>query len=226
MARNENPELPNRNTFVTGISGTGKSNILYQLLRKEKIKRRIGWDVDNDHDFKHRVYNIVDFVDYLQMNGHKAAFSVAYSGKASPEVFELFCAAVYEVLDGKMLTLVVGEELADVTNSGKAKQNLGTLIRRGRKYGCVFYGVSQKPQEVSSTVYDNCNYFYVGRLKRLGAKRVFDETDLQPDGLRQLKPLQFCYLTPEFTGQESIEDVAIQFKYVKPKHKKTPTLTL
>lgn len=226
MARNENPNLPNRNTFICGTSGTGKSNVARQLAAKVKAKRRIGWDIDKDHDFTHRVFSMVDFIEYLELNGHKASFSVGYSGLNTPEAFELFCGAVFEVLDGEKETVVICEEMSDVTNSGKAKPHLGSLMRRGRKFGMIFFGVSQKPQEVSTTVYDQCNFFYVGRLKRLGAQRINEETDLEKDGIRQLPDLAFCHLTPEFKGDQTASELAKQFRYIDPKHRKkrkTPT---
>ena len=225
MARHENPERPNRNTFICGTSGTGKSNVTRQLIKRAKIARLVAWDINKDHDVKHRVYSLADFIDYLELNGHKARFSVAYSGPSTPDVFELWCAAVFAILDGDKLTGVICEELAAVTNPGKAKLHLATLMNQGRKYGMVFWGVSQKPQEVSSTVYDQCNYFYVGRLKRLGAKRIYDETDLHPDGIRQLPDLHFCYLTPEFKGDQTADQLAVAFKFIPPKaiKKKTPT---
>ena len=226
MARNENPSLPNRNTFICGTSGTGKSNVTRQLVKKAKLSRLVGWDVDKDHPFRHRVYSISDLIDYLKLNGHKARFSVAYSGPVSQEAFELFCAAVFSILDGTKDTGVLCEEMADVSNVGKAKPHLGTLMRRGRKFGMVFFGVSQKPQEVSSTVYDQCNYFYIGRLKRLGAKRIYEETDLHPDAIRQLADLQFCHITPDFKGDQTASELAVQFKYMKPAMAKAQTPTL
>ncbi len=222
MAVNENPKRPNKNTFLCGMSGTGKSNVGRTLVKRWKIPRVIAWDPDNDHLVKHRVYSMPDFIEYLKLNGKKAAFSVAFSGKASPETFERFCGAVFAVLDGNKETVVIGEELADVTNPGKAKPRLGELLRRGRKFGMVFLGVSQKPQEVSSTVYDQCKYFYVGRLRRLGAKRMYDEVDLPEAGTRSLPDLTFYKIGPDYTGGDPA-GLAEKFRYTAPPQPKTPT---
>lgn len=189
MATNENTSLSNENTFICGASGSGKSQALKNLIRE---KRRILWDPDKDHPAKIRVNTMTEFIKALKAEHKKAAFSVAYSGDPTPERFELFCGAVFAVLDGNKRTGVVIEELADcVETVGKAKPNAGQLIRRARKYGGILYPITQRPQEVPKTIFTQCGRFYIGRQQGGDVVKMAKFLGITEADIRGLEPLQF-----------------------------------
>lgn len=59
---------------------------------------------------------------------------------------------------------VVIEETSDVTTPGKAPEHYGVLIRRGLKYGCSIYAISQRPAESDKTTFGNAGMVHCCRL--------------------------------------------------------------
>lgn len=189
MAKNPNTSLPNLNTFYAAMSGGGKS----QAVKNQKLSPRvIVWDPDEDHKTRTRVYSITDLLAYLRNHGGKAGFSVAYSGDNSVKAFELFCGAVWAVLDGNKRTDCIIEELADVTpSSGKAGEWSGQLIRRVRKYGGVLHAVTQRPAEVPKTIYTQCAIKYIGMQEGDDLPKMAKHAAVDPAQLAGLQPLEF-----------------------------------
>ena len=207
MAKNPNKSLPNLNTFYAAMSGGGKS----QAVKAQKSSKRvISWDPDEDHKVKCRVYSVTELVAYLRQHGHKAGFSVGYSGDNSVKAFELYCAAAWAVLDGRMRTDIIIEELADVTpSSGKAGQWSGPLIRRVRKYNGVLHAVTQRPAEVPKTIYTQCSIKYIGQQEGDDLPRMAKHAGVDPAILAGLKPLEFI------RKANGAEPEKVQFKYKK-----------
>lgn len=207
MAVNERSDLPNQSAFYAAMSGGGKS----QAVRQAKKGRRvIAWDPDRDHPVKTRVTSIRALVEFLRVHGKGAAFSVAYSGDNTPEAFELFCAAVWAVLDGTKRTDIIIEELADVSRStGKAGKWAGQLIRRGRKYHGVMHAVTQRPQEVPKTIFSQCAYKWIGQQDgEVDTIAMSKRADVSPEQIKALEPLQFWVKAPA----EPAELVTLKYK--------------
>ena len=205
MAKNPNTSLPNLNTFYAAMSGGGKS----QAVKNQSLSNRvIIWDPDEDHKARKRVYSITDLVAYLRQHGEKAAFSVAYSGDNSVKAFELYCGAVWAVLDGNKRTDCIIEELADVTpSSGKAGKWSGQLIRRIRKYGGVGHYVTQRPAEVPKTIYTQCSIKYIGMQEGDDLMKMAKHAAVASDVLAELQPLQF------YRKENGKEPEKVQFKF-------------
>ena len=207
VATNENTKLANENTFICGASGSGKSQALKNLSFG---KRRILWDPDRDHIAQTRVYTMVDFINALKDNHKKPVFSVAYSGDPTPERFELFCRAVFAVLDGNKRTEVIIEELADcVETIGKAKPAAGQLIRRARKYGGVLFAITQRPQEVPKTIFTQCGRFYIGRQQGGDVTKMAKFLGVAESGIRGLEGLQFWKMA------DGKEPSMVKFTFIK-----------
>lgn len=192
---NPDTSKPNQNTIYIATSGGGKSVALRQnehLLSKEK-KRVIFWDCNNDHKAAVRFNKISDFVRFLKENGKKDSFSVAYSGVQKPEIFELFCFAVWMILDGTKKTVIVCEELAGACGGvGKAPHNVSIMMNQCRKYGGIFLGTTQKSQEISKTLFDQCAIKYIG-IQRTASqiRRMAEEIGINKKEIEALKPLEF-----------------------------------
>ncbi len=198
MAKNPNPKQPNEHTLYIGKSGSGKS----QALKQNKAIPRRGvrcllWDVSHDHEKGTTYYSSKN--DYI--NALKRAlksgrgFRLGWDGDSSSETFEWWASVVWAVLDGTRATYVVIEELARVVETvGRAAPNLRKLYNEGRKYGARIHAVTQRPQEIPKTVYDQCECFWVGMQKGPNIKRFAELLDTSPDQVRALKPLEFYHL--------------------------------
>lgn len=204
MAKNPNPKLPNEHTLYVGKSGSGKSQALKQnSALPAKGVRCLLWDVSQDHDKGTRYYS--DKAKFLGAVKKAVAsgkgFRLGWDGDSSPETFEWFAAVVWAILDGNKPTYVVIEELARVvTTAGKADPNLRKLYNEGRKYGARNHAVTQRPQEIPKTVFDQCERFFVGQQKSNNIAKFADILDVPVLEVKALMPLQFWYLD-ESSGQ-------------------------
>jgi hypothetical protein len=105
----------------------------------------------------------------------------------------------------------VVEELARcVTTISKADPQLRKLYNEGRKYGAIVHAVTQRPQEIPKTVYDQTERFVIGQQKSTNIKRFAEVLDIQPEQIKALKPLEFWFFD-ESSGEDARK---IQLKYV------------
>jgi hypothetical protein len=92
-----------------------------------------------------------------------ARFRVAYVGPISRDHFSIFCKLAWVWLRAKKKRWLVVEELADVTNPGKAPQFWGEILRKGRDpHQANVIGLTQRPAESDSTIAGNCALIHSG----------------------------------------------------------------
>jgi len=202
---NENHSLPNRHTGYLAASGYGKSQAAKQNPEiPKKNARLLLWDPGRDHKatrFTDRV-SFLKAVSKAMRSGR--GFRIAWSGVQDVATFEWFCTVVWQCLDGNKLLYVILEELAAVQpSSGKAPPVCGMLFNQSRKFGGIIHWTTQRGQEISKTVIDNTEIFYIGRPGRMSSPSQLDRLARVagcPNGradLLALEPLQFYHSTPK-----------------------------
>jgi hypothetical protein len=195
---NPNTGHPNRHTLYLAASGGGKSQALSQNPALPKQGARvILWDGSGDHAGLHftekraflRALSVGVRENWLRGRG----FRIAYAGPADPDEFEWFMEVCWGILDGNFQTYIVAEELSAVCSStGKATPNAAIFMNQARKFGGIFHGTSQKPQEVSKTYFDQCAIKFIGQQSGLAMRRrMAAEIGVTPDEIAALKPLEF-----------------------------------
>jgi len=185
--------LANPNTLYLARCGGGKSQALHQNPDFPKAKARvILWDKSHDHFARHYEKK-PQFVAALRAGlASGKGFRIAYAGGVSPADYEWFCSVVWACLDGRVNTWVIVEELSEVsTTSAKASPAAAKLLNQGRKYGMIFHGTSQKPQEIAKTYYDQSEIMHVGQQKGANVQKFARELNISEENIRNLKPLQF-----------------------------------
>lgn len=191
---NPNPALPPLHSLYLACTGGGKSQMVLQNpLIPWKTGRVILWDQAGDYPGVHCGTRAA-FVKALRAGIAKGkGFRVAFSGPATIENYEWWCEVCWSVLDGNHITHMIAEELSGVCPSaGKATDNAAILLNQCRKFGGVFHGVSQKPQEVAKTYFDQCGIKYIGQQKGAAMRRrMAAEIGLTPEQIGELQPLQF-----------------------------------
>ncbi|WP_419536209.1 hypothetical protein [Endozoicomonas sp.] len=211
---NPNTQHKNEHTLYLGGSGAGKSQAVINNPAIPKKGRIILWDASGDHAGIH-TEDKREFLKLLKAGIKRGSFRVAYAG-STVEDYEWFCGVVWAVLDGNHKTHVIAEELSQVCkHAGKASNNAAVLLNQGRKYGLVFHGVSQKPQEISKTYFDQCERKYIGVFRGKNASLMADylASDLTGADISALQPLQFYY----DDGQATSQPVLKKMKYKAPK---------
>lgn len=203
MAINQNTKWPNENTIYLGRSGSGKSQALKQ---NEKVPRSgvrvLLWDLSHDHKALHIDSKKTYARTVSDALASGKAFRLAFSGgDGSVEDFEWWCSVVWAALDGNYATYVLVEELSAVCSSvAKASPNAAKLLNQGRKFGMKFHGVTQKPQEISKTYYDQSEVFYIGQQRGDNVRKCAKLLGLDERFVNELEPLQFWRLDPKLNG--------------------------
>jgi hypothetical protein len=170
MAQNEDSSLPVRHLFVTAKTGGGKSQIMRNHLVPAKGVRAFFWDPDKDH-YCERYTSKKEFLNAV----HKAltgggTFRIGWSGEDDQATFTWFCGVVWRCLDGDFDTYVILEELADLEMGQKTLPGLGKLLKRGRKYGAIVIGNTQRVQEVPKGLITQAKQSYIGKQSAHDAK--------------------------------------------------------
>src|SRR5680860_1696967 len=125
-------------------------------------------------------------------------FRLAWVGNQDMDEFEWWCDIVWHCLDGNVPLYFLIEELAAVQNStGKASKNFGNLCNQSRKYNGIMHWSSQKPAEVSKTVLDQTENFYIGNPGKFcspeRAKILARVAECTPEELFALQDLTFYH---------------------------------
>ncbi|GMU45914.1 MAG: hypothetical protein AMXMBFR26_06960 [Porticoccaceae bacterium] len=189
--------LPNRHVLVLSRSGGGKSQVLRQGLDMPGPGARVLlWDTAGEHGAR-QFHGRAEYARAVAgaVSGGPGAFRLAFVGGTGPEDFEWWCRLVWSSLDGRGITWAVAEELSAVcTTAAKAGPEAARLLNQGRKFGLVFVGTSQKPQEIAKTYYDQTAVKWIGpqigaNVQRLAREIGVDAADVA--GLRELEFFRF-----------------------------------
>lgn len=222
--RNPRPTLPNRNTLYLARSGGGKSQALKQspLLPRSPLARVILWDPNEDHEAE-SYSRMSDFLRALgradaRSKGQRQGMRISYTGPDSVKAYLIWCQAVCEVLDGRLYTHLIAEELSTVsTGSGKAPLPATKMMNQVRKYGGIFHGTSQKPQEINKTYFEQCEHRFVGCQKTLRQKKlVAEEIGVTVQDVDALQPLDFFYDNGKTTEKRTIDYVGQSVFFAGP----------
>lgn len=146
-----------------GATGSGKSLFAKTWLIERKPARLLIWDPQDEYG------QFAKAVPHLQALGQGTAgpkFALRYVPPKALEPkdlyvkFNAFCAVACRRGNLTMLT----EELQKVTQSGWAPTWWEEATGRGRHYGLVIFGLSQRPASVDKNFTGNATYVYSGRL--------------------------------------------------------------
>lgn len=150
MKQRIRPDLPNKHRVVVGSSGGGKSTLIKQWIKGRK--RVLAYDPDREYPLT-RYKDLAELSRAIRQAG-KGGIRAAYTPDyPEPKDFEQFARLVNLIASADRPTVVVVDEVAQVTHAGKAAANSGRMILSGRKYGLELFIGSQRPQEVSKTIY-------------------------------------------------------------------------
>lgn len=191
MAVNEDTSLPVRHVFVTAKTGGGKSQIMRNDIVPRSGVRAFFWDVDNDH-YCVRFDNKGAFLKAVKAAiSSGKTFRIGWNGKDDQSTFTWFCEVVWRCLDGRYDTYIVLEELADLEMGQRTLEGLGTLLKRGRKYGGIVVSNTQRVQEVPKALITQAAQAYIGRQSAHDAKYLERVLGIPAASIERLPELSF-----------------------------------
>ena len=180
-------------TAIVGSAGSGKTGWLKQQIAP--APRLLVWDIEGQYTER-----------TTAVHTRKALLKAIQKGQArisyQPSTLADFdywakCAFMFVRLGAEIgqKTVIVAEELADVTSPAKAPDGWGMLIRRCRKYGGDVYGITQRPAESDKTLFGNCMVLHVCGLQRANDRKyVALELDMSVSDIAALSRERLEYI--------------------------------
>lgn len=146
--------------YVTGSMGSGKTTLVRQAVAP--APRLLAWD-GKGIDWGARERCRVVGPHELRRALFAPAGRFSYRVPVSRESFDVFCRLAW--VWGRFLpSVIVVDEIADVTNPGKAPQAWGEIARKIRAFGTDVYVTTQRPQECDKTAQGNAMLFHAGLM--------------------------------------------------------------
>lgn len=216
MANRPNHSLPNKHTLYIGGTGSGKSQALKQNKAIPKSGARVVlWDSGEDHKAI-RCRSLLEFARAYHralMSGKGFRLALTLPGEErTPEAHERFCKLIWLSLDGRYPVYMIDEELCSVCSSHhRAARYHALLVNEGRKYGLIYHGTIQYPQELPKTVYRACNTLWCGRQDVEAVEYVSKRLGVAKADIAALEPLEF-YVQNVGSGEPVKK---IKLRYVK-----------
>jgi len=143
-----------------GITRSGKSTSIKAMI--PKAKRLLIWDAKNEYGptFKLKVIRTMpQLLSELRKATCKGRFAFVPTGYSKQE-FDNFCRLAH-IWSRQKEAVIVIEELAAVTNSGKASGYWGVLANQSLGLGATLLATVQRGQEVDKSVMNASTYLYV-----------------------------------------------------------------
>ncbi len=176
---------------IAGASRSGKT--AWTLRQVKPWPRVIVWDPEDQWSQLAGFKRISNPKALLEACNKPGAAKLAYvAGSNLAKNFDLFagCAFRWGRLHGGCI--VVAEELADVSNAGKAPGKWGVLVRRGLKRNISIFAISQRWAEADKTAVGNASEFICFRMASGDdVSYMARKTRIAIADLEGLKPLEF-----------------------------------
>lgn len=179
--------IPDRVVLVTGARNMGKSALIKALFACD---RRVSvWDPMREYGAQGLavVHSPAALKEFLLAHRRDAA-RVAFEPGKRLDWFGAWC----DLTRAWGHCTAIGEEIATVTNPGKAPQEWGRLIREGKHSRVHLVGVTQRPAEIDKTIVGNITHAYVFALQRRKDRLYMaEELNIEQGMLDALTPHEF-----------------------------------
>lgn len=175
---------------IAGASRSGKTAYTVQQIAKEP--RILAYDPEDQYSQLKGFKRVTSQKELFRLVKAGGDVKIAYVVEAKlKENFNFFCGCAFYWALNHGRCVVVGEELADVTNAGKAPDKWGTLLRRGLKRGVDIYAISQRWAEADKTAIGNASEFVCFRMNGDDIPYMSRKTRIPVDDLEGLESLEF-----------------------------------
>ncbi len=146
-----------------GITRSGKSTPIKALIKSaQKAPRVLVWDAKNEYGPSLGltvIKTLSDLLIALKKTTGKGRFAYVPSAFDKKE-FDNFCRLAHTWNRQKEAVIIV-EELAAVTNTGKASGYWGVLVNQSLGLGATLFATVQRGQEVDKSIMNAASYLYV-----------------------------------------------------------------
>ncbi len=195
-----------------GITRSGKSTPIKAMI--PKAKRLLIWDAKNEYGPAFNltvVRSMPQLLAELRKCKGNGRFAFVPTGYSKQE-FDNFCRLAY-IWNRQSPAVIVIEELAAVTNAGKASGYWGVLVNQSLGLGATLLATVQRGQEVDKSIMNASSYLYVCQHNTEDDTRYMaKKLGVTPEKIPRV-PLKFLIWSPS-KGEIAAGHVA--FKQNKP----------
>ncbi|GAC1677123.1 MAG: hypothetical protein NVS9B2_27980 [Steroidobacteraceae bacterium] len=184
--RSPNNSLPAHVEVICGAMGSGKSQGVKNAIKRERDV--FVFDVKNEYGtlpgFK-VAHSRAELVEAAKRGGR-------WAFPSKPEDFDFWCRVVW----ARGSCMVIAEELASVTQPGKACGAWHLICTQGRGFGLRIVGITQRPAEIDKTIIGNASLFRCHRLSRANDRKYMAaELDCEVEHVARLNGFQYLERT-------------------------------
>lgn len=183
--------------LITGTSGTGKTTLFADMLKKEKA----AWKFVFDHqgEFAHRfeiqpVFDVDGLCAAVEKRGWVCFDPVKMYPGRSAEGFNFFCdfvMAVAEKIKGRKLFAC--DELQKLTGTRAEPLEFLALLDTGRRYQVDVIAISQSPNRIHNGIRNQLTKVFTFRQSDSNAITYLGENGFDPEKIRGLGRGQYLW---------------------------------
>lgn len=148
--------------YVTGSMGSGKTTLVRNGVRS--ARRLLAWDGKGIDWGEREGCTVLTSAHELRAVLFASAGRYSYRVPVSRASFETFCQLAWIWARARCPSVLVVDEIADVTTVGKAPPMWGEIARKGRAFGLDTWVTTQRPQECDKTAQGNAMQFHCGLM--------------------------------------------------------------
>lgn len=180
---------------IAGASRSGKT--AFTLNEIKAHKRVIAWDPEDQFSQAAGFKRVSSTKALIEALNDTSNVKIAYvCGANLRKNFDFMCAVAYRWGLKFGACTVIAEELADVTNTAKATEKWGILLRRGLKRGITIYAISQRWAEADKTAIGNASEFVCFRMNGDDIPYMAKKTRIPIERLERLNTLEYMRYVP------------------------------
>lgn len=204
----------NRTIFVLGSTGSGKTVLIANLLRK--IKRWILFDTRNEYspeffgNLTYEAKNVSELVNFLNEGDEKIIFKLSSASEESDATLEAALSIIYQFqsLNAENLppVTIVLDELNRFADTRAFPFHLKEITQRGRDYGIEKIFGAQWFGTIPTWLRDSFSEIYAFRHSDPNGLKLLERFGFDSDEIKNL-PLHVCAHNGK-SGVETIQLVA------------------
>ena len=198
-----------------GITRSGKSTPIKALIKSpQKAKRVLVWDAKNEYGPSLGltvIKGLEALLRTLKATTGNGRFSYVPTGFNKKE-FDSFCRLAH-TWNRQREAIIIIEELAAVTNTGKASGYWGVLVNQSLGLGATLLATVQRGQEVDKSVMNASSYLYVCQHNTDDDARYMAKKLGVPLACVPRDPLQFLLWSP---SKGHLAQGGVRFQNNKP----------
>ena len=161
--------------FMCGITGSGKTTFGASIFEKvDTLAIFINTSEERIPERKSQivVYSVDELLRAISLDARKICFNPHEDRDISVSDVEQICKVMLslgrQIHKNKRFIAVFGhifiDEIHEFSSLHRPNVNIDRIWKRGRRYGIIGIGISQRPADVSHTILTQCRYHVIFRL--------------------------------------------------------------